>query len=262
MNKKAVVLSKILGALLVVFASMTVFAQKRKPTTAPKKATDSTQAQIDTPEVVPPAAAPPKKNERPEGGQDRMNKRPSTASNPASEASFVPAYHYEFSQPEFIVSKIMIEHDETGKGKLSFMKKGYEDLISDPVQLSPKTLEKINEALTALNFIASNESYQYEKDYSHLGTVVFRLTRDGKTRNTTFNWTQNKNAKLLADEYRKISNQFIWMFDISLARENQPLESPKLMDSLDSMIRRNEISDPNQMVPFLQALVNDERIPL
>lgn len=179
-----------------------------------------------------------------------------------SEAVFVPAYHYEFTQPEFVVSKIIIEHDEAGKGKIAFMKKGYDELISDPVQLSSKTLEKINEILNALNFLAANESYQYEKDYSHLGTTIFRLTRDGKTRNTTFNWTQNKDAKLLMDEYRKISNQFIWMFDISLARENQPLESPKLMDSLDSMIRRNEISDPKQMAPFLQSLINDERMPL
>ena len=64
------------------------------------------------------------------------------------------------------------------------------------------------------------------------------------------------------DEYRRVSNQFIWMFDLSVARENQPLESPKLMDALDSLIRRNEISDPAQMVPFLQSLVDDERIPL
>ncbi len=176
--------------------------------------------------------------------------------------AFITTHHYEFTQPEFTISKILIEHDESGKGKLSFMKKGYDELVSDPIQVSSKTLERINAALNALNFLASNESYQYEKDFSHLGTVIFRLTRDDKTRNTTFNWTQNKDAKLLMDEYRKISNQFIWMFDIAVSRENQPLESPKLMDSLESMIRRNEISDPNQMVLFLQTLVNDERMPL
>ncbi len=262
MEKKAIFVSTILLALVLVFTSPSVFAQKRKRTTVPKKAPASTQAKTETPEIAPTIAPPPKKNERPEDAQDRVNKRSSPISKPVSEAVFVPAYHYEFTQPEFVVSKIIIEHDEAGKGKIAFMKKGYDELISDPVQLSSKTLEKINEILNALNFLAANESYQYEKDYSHLGTTIFRLTRDGKTRNTTFNWTQNKDAKLLMDEYRKISNQFIWMFDISLARENQPLESPKLMDSLDSMIRRNEISDPKQMAPFLQSLINDERMPL
>ena len=43
-----------------------------------------------------------------------------------------------------------------------------------------------------------------------------------------------RTRKLLADEYRKIGNQFIWMFDINVARENQPLEAPRIMDALDS----------------------------
>lgn len=266
MKKTGIFVSAVSLALLLFFTSLSVFAQKRKRTAAPKKTSVSTQAKTETPEIAPTVAPPPKKNERPgtrtEESQENVNKRPHRDLSESSMYVFVPAYHYEFTQPEFVISKIIIEHDEAGKGNIAFMKKGYDELISDPVQLSSKTLEKINAILNALNFLSTNESYQYEKDYSHLGTTIFRLTRNGKTRNTTFNWTQNKDAKLLMDEYRKISNQFIWMFDISLARENQPLESPKLMDSLDSMIRRNEISDPKQMAPFLQSLINDERMPL
>ncbi len=66
----------------------------------------------------------------------------------------------------------------------------------------------------------------------------------------------------MADEYRKISQQFVWIFDINVARENQPLESPNLMNALDGLIRRNEVSDPEQMIPMLKELGNDERIPL
>jgi hypothetical protein len=262
MEKNAIILIKTALLLLAISTALPVSAQTRKRKPAPKKTTVSTQAKVVKPSVPPPS----KKNERPEEvtddqSQERPNKRPSADSGTRADA-FIATHHYEFSQPEFTISKILIEHDESGKGKLSFMKKGYDELVSDPIQVSAKTLERINGALNALNFLASNESYQYEKDFSHLGTVIFRLTREEKTRNTTFNWTQNKDAKLLMDEYRKIGNQFIWMFDISVSRENQPLESPKLMDSLESMIRRNEISDPNQMVPFLQTLVNDERMPL
>lgn len=267
MKKKAICSTKVLLVLIVISVSLSAFGQTRKRKPTVKKAPVSTQEKTETAEIAPTGAPPPKKNERPDGAsnvgpQDTLNKRPSPTSESQAEPSFVPVYHYEFAQPEFIVSKIVIEHDESGKGRLSFMKKGYDELVSDPLQVSSKTLERINGALTALDFLASNQNYQYEKDFSHLGTVTFRLSRDGKTRSTTFNWTQNKDAKLLMDEYRKIGNQFIWMFDISLARENQPLESPKLMDALDSMIKRNEISDPNQMVPFLQKLVDDERIPL
>lgn len=267
MKKNVIFVTKALFILLIISAALPAYAQMRKRKPSPKKVPVSTQTKTGPEESNPTSAPPPKKNARPDGTsaeelQDRLNKRPSSVSHTPAEVSFVPAYHYEFTQPEFLISKILIEHDESGKGKISFMKKGYEEFISDPIRLSSKTLDKINGALTALDFLSSNQNYQYEKDFSHLGTMTFRLTRDGKTRNTTFNWTQNKDAKLLVDEYRKIGNQFIWMFDISLARENQPLESPKLMDSLDSMIRRNEISDSNQMVPFLQTLANDERVPL
>ena len=69
-------------------------------------------------------------------------------------------------------------------------------------------------------------------------------------------------AKNLADEYRRIGQQFVWIFDINVARENQPLEAPRLLDALDSMVERNEISDAAQMIPLLDELNNDERIPL
>ena len=64
------------------------------------------------------------------------------------------------------------------------------------------------------------------------------------------------------DEYRKIANQYVWQFDMSVSRENQPLDSPSLMDTLDSYLRRSEISDPRQMLPLLKEISNDERIPL
>ena len=264
MEKKVIFLTKILVVLLAVSALPTAFGQTRKRKPVPKIAPASAEIKTETRAATTTIPAPlPKKNERPDDkgdeiSRERANKRPSSS----SDATFNPAYHYEFTQSEFLVSKIVIEHDEAGKGRLSFMKKGYDELISDPIQLSPKTLDRINGVLTALDFLNSNQNYQYEKDFSHLGTIVFRFTKDGKTRNTTFNWTQNKDAKALMDEYRKIGNQFIWMFDLNVSRENQPLESPKLIDTLASMIRRNEISDPNQMVSFLQGLVDDERVPL
>jgi uncharacterized protein (UPF0147 family) len=34
------------------------------------------------------------------------------------------------------------------------------------------------------------------------------------------------------------------------------------MDRLDSLLKRDEISDPSQMLPLLKELSNDERIPL
>jgi hypothetical protein len=160
------------------------------------------------------------------------------------------------------VSHIVIEHDEAGRGTISFMKRGLEEPESDPVNLSELTLSRIKAAMLALNFLNSTENYQTVRDYSNLGNSTITYRKDGRERTVKYNWTDNKDAKALMDEYRKIANQYVWQFDMSVARENQPLNSPSLMDVLDSYIRRREISDPRQMLPLLKEISNDERIPL
>lgn len=246
--------------------SVSAQVKARKPVKKPIK-----QAAQTKPETVTetPAQTPPKKNSRPEEQientpepvkknvhVEKTNARPDAAKeNP-------PVYFYEFSQPNFLISKLSIEHDENGKGKITFTKQNFDEAITDPVQLSPAALERIKAVWQALNFLDSTESYQYEKDYSHLGNMTFTLKKNGRTRTAKFNYTTIPDAKNLADEYRRIASQFVWIFDIGVARENQPLEAPRLMDALDSLIKRNEISDAAQMIPMLKELSNDERIPL
>jgi hypothetical protein len=77
-----------------------------------------------------------------------------------------------------------------------------------------------------------------------------------------FNWTNNSNAEILINEYRRAADQVILIFDISVARENQPLNAPKLMEVMESYIKRNGLSDPEQLLPLLTELSTDEHIPL
>ena len=237
-------------ACLAVLATAAVGQTKRNTRPGEPKPVGTPEATA-TPEPTPTPAA--KRNERPQND----NKTVQTA-----QVGFKPNYIYEFDRPEFVVSHVVIEHDEDGRGKISFMKKGLADPESEPITLTPVTMEKIKAALTSLNFLDSTESYQYEKDYSHLGNVSITYRKDGRERTAKYNWTTNEFAKALMDEYRRISTQYVWQFDMSVSRENQPLNAPSMMDELDSYLRRNEISDPKQMLPLLKQLSNDERIPL
>jgi hypothetical protein len=246
--------------MLSICIVLSADGQTPKRTGTAKKVVAAPVVAQDLP-AAEPSPAPPKRNGRPTDAGSPAKKQNSDPVS-AQTRNSAPAYRYEFSQPDFVVSSIKIEHDESGVGTIIFRKKGSDDPITDPIRVSPKAIARINDALTALNFLDSNESYQYEKDFSHLGNIKFARSVSGKTREVAFNYTTNKDAKTLMDEYRKIGNQYIWVFDIKLSRENQPLESPKLMDSLDSLIRRNEISDPYQLEPFLRELSNDESIPL
>lgn len=238
-----------LAVALAVFAAG-IAAQTSKPAVKKnQRATPTpTLSDKDAPEPTPP-----KKNGRPVD---------STPTPVAPTQTAKPTYFYEFSQPAFFVSKINIEHDENGRGQISFVKNVSDEVITDPLEVSKKALDRINNVLAAMDFINSSANYQYEKDYSHLGNVTIRVVKGDRSREAKYNWTTEPNAKALADEYRRLSNQYIWIFDMNLARMNQPLECPKLIDLLDSYIRRNEISDAEQIAPFLRELSNDERLPL
>ena len=247
--------------------TLSVSAQAKRKTVKKKAAKNPVLTQTMSAEEADAAAAG-KKNARPEAeNQPAETTQTSDATKPNARPANAAkdnksVYFYEFTQPNFTVSKIDIEHDENGKGKITFTKQDFSEPVSDPLQLSETALERVKAAWSALNFLDSTENYQYEKDYSHLGNMTFTMKKNGKSREAKFNWTENKGAKNLADEYRRIGQQFIWVFDINVARENQPLESPRLVDALDSMIQRNEVSDAEQMISLLNELNNDERIPL
>lgn len=186
------------------------------------------------------------------------NHLPDKMSNDAG----VPIFFYEFTRPGFTFSRVLVEHDETGRGAISFQKDGNDETITDPISLSTATLEIMRDAFTALNFLESTESYQTTRDYSNMGNIRITVKRDGRERTVKYNWSDNKHAKALMDEYRRIGNEYIWRFEITSARQNQPLLTPSLMDSLDSYLKRSEISDPPHLLPFLAELSTDERLPL
>ena len=239
--------------MFLLAAVVAVHGQKRKPKTV-KKTPSPVVKSTPAPEPTPAVEQAVKKNERPKDGSGDQN---SSASK-----LYTPNYFYEFNRPGFDIPRILIEHDEAGRGNISFQKDGSDQMITDPIALSAVAMTKLRDTLNALNFLDSTENYQYVKDYSHLGNVTITVKRDGKTRTVKYNWTENKGALALMTYYRGIANEYIWKFDISVARQNQPLLTPELMDRIVDYVSRGEIADPAAMIPFLTELSTDERMPL
>jgi hypothetical protein len=200
-------------------------------------------------------------------GPTKQNTREKAGAPPQS-ASTVEAsrddarYIYEFRQPDFLVSRIRIEHDALGRGRISFLRKGFDQPFEEELELSQTAFARIQTLWDALGFLDSNADYQSEKQFPHLGTVKLEMKRGGRDRSAEFNWTNDPNAKALANEYWRAADQAILVFDITVARENLPLEAPKLMDKLDQLLSRNGLSDPRQLIPLLRELTTDERVPL
>lgn len=171
-------------------------------------------------------------------------------------------YSYEFSQPKFYVKHITIQHDANGRGTVTFERLNEDTPVTEPLELSPDALARINTAWQGLRFLESDTNYQADKQFPHLGTMKIGMERGDRKRVAEFNWTNNRDAETLVNEYRKAADQAILVFDIALSRENQPLNAPKLMELMESLLKRDGLSDPRQLLKLLQDLSTDEHVPL
>lgn len=197
-----------------------------------------------------------KQNARPDQNRETRSELSASASTEKT------TYTYEFKQPKFHVNHIVLEHDQTGRGTVKFERINEVVPIEEPLQLSPAALARISSLWDALNFLDSNTDYQSSQHFAHLGVMRIGMQRGERKRVAEFDWTHNDAAADLVAEYRRAADQAILVFDISLARENQPLNAPKLMEVLESMLKRNALSDPKQMLPLLTELTTDEHVPL
>ena len=171
-------------------------------------------------------------------------------------------YSYEFTQPKFYVKHIVIEHDGNGRGTVTFERLNEDVPVTEPLELSPEAWARISAAWQGLRFLESNEDYQANKQFPHLGTMKIGMARGDRKRVAEFNWTNNHDAETIVNEYRKAADQAILVFDIGIARENQPLNAPKLMETMESLLKRNGLSDPRQLLKLLNDLSTDEHVPL
>lgn len=200
-----------------------------------------------------------KHNTRPDQGSGSGGVAPAVRSS----ATVDPVkYTYEFTQPRFYIKHIFVEHDGNGRGKITFERMNEDVPVVDPIELSAAALTRITSYWSALQFLDSTANYQSDKQFAHLGTMRIGMEKGEKKRVAEFNWTHDSNASALVNEYRKVADQAIFVFDIGLARVNQPLNAPKLMESLESMLSRGGLSDPKQLLPLLKDLSTDEHVPL
>jgi len=242
--------------LLCVAAAAPAFGQKRRSRTKrPVKKTPTAAASVPKPSATPTAAEadPPKLNSRPENA----------VADDSSAHKMVAATHiYLFERPGFLYPRVEIRHDDAGRGMIIFEKKDLDEPMDDPIELSPATINALNAAFSRLNFIDSNEDYDSKKASVATGTISITLKENTRSRTATFRWSENADAKFLMDEYRRVSNEFIWKFEMQVARENQPLETPRLMARFSSLYQNNDLPDPPHFLPLLKQLANDEILPL
>jgi hypothetical protein len=261
----------LVAALLIQSAAIdsTAAAQSKKNRKGTGSATSTAGGQVNsTPGqatgATTPTLAPGKANNRetPLAPAPSAAERTGSADTKAAANASAARYSYEFKQPNFNVSRVVIEHDAAGRGHVSFVRKDSEELFTDPLQIPPAALARILAAWEALKFLDSETSYQAEKQFPHLGAMTLGMKQGTRERKAEFNWTHDEQAGALVKEYRGIGEQQLFIFDVTLARQYQPSDTVKIFKRLESLLSRNELSDTAPLIPVLRDLATDERIPL
>lgn len=258
-------------AALLLFQSAaidaTAAAQSKKATrkkAAPAAAVKETSAQAPD---APPVSSPAKANSReatpaPTTPPAKTETEGATTTLKAEMPAASVRYSYEFNQPNFVVRRVLIEHDAAGRGNISFARKDSEEVFTDPLEITPAALARITAEWEALKFLDSETNYQAEKQFPHLGAMTLHMKQGTRKRRAEFNWTHDEHAAALVKEYKSIGEQQLFIFDVTIARQYQPSDTIKIFKRLEILIERKEVFDPTQLVPLLRDLMTDERIPL
>ena len=266
---KLTLAAAIAAALVLTGAAFTATAAaaRQKGKATPRRAAPQQRA---APAPTPTPVA--KKNARLEEGaaaqQTPPPETPAPAATPgppagaAGELAGAVRYSFEFSQPQFVIRRFLIEHDAAGRGKITFERKNEDASFTEPLEISPSAYARIVAAWEGLKFLDTAESYQADKQFPHLGTMRLRMKQGGRERTAEFNWTHNDHASALAQEYRALAEQQLFVFDMALARQYQPSEAIKILKRLEILMNHKQVSDPSQLTELLRDLVTDERIPL
>lgn len=169
---------------------------------------------------------------------------------------------YRFRNDRFVVSSIDLEYDERGHGKLVFERKGLGKPVERDIVVSEAVVRDVDAVLGRLNFLTSTETYQTQADHSNLGQVTIEVTRGAARRETEFNYTTNRDMASVQEILRGLANREMYAFDIETAIKFQPLDTPKLLDTLRGEVERGAVTDPAALLPLLRSVAEDVSLPL
>jgi len=181
---------------------------------------------------------------------------------PTSAAGDKPSIRYRFENDRFLISRIELSVDGSGSGLLEWEEKGSPKPRSRAVRVSEEGLAELSNLLDRLNFLHSGEEYQSAEDHGNLGSTAIRVSQGEVSREVVFNYTRNKDADALARLLRGIANREMFVADLEVAMQHQPLETPAALATLAQEHARGRIGDAVALLPLLRSIADDMSLPL
>jgi hypothetical protein len=186
----------------------------------------------------------------------------STASAQEPPVTAEASFNYKFENARFYISVIEIDLSARGTGELRFKRGESDEVIDRKIKLLPATIARIHRLYDITNFLDSSEEYQDKKDFSHLGWISLSAQQGQRKRLTRFNYTTNKEISELSDIFRAIATQEMHLFDIETSERYQPLDLPRLLDTLENDLSLQRVAEPEQLLAMLREISGNDTQPL
>lgn len=171
-------------------------------------------------------------------------------------------YYYRFESTMMDMSLAEVRFNQAGQGHFVFRRKHDEEPIRLDISLLPDTVRQIDAYLDQMQFLTSREDYQSKRDFSHLGTITWRVRQGERERQVSFNHTQHPVMRDLSNLLRHVVTQETRLFTLQLVRQYEPLGLDKELMALQREINNGWIAEPVKFVPLLRELQSDENILL
>ncbi|QUW03366.1 hypothetical protein J8C06_02690 [Chloracidobacterium validum] len=169
------------------------------------------------------------------------------------------AYRYEFEQPNFLITRILITLDATGRGRLEYVEKDVPDLTHAPVALRPESLLRLQQLATKA---AELSPMPPSEKHANLGLNKLTLLVNGRSISLAFTYTPNPVLLDLGKFFRGLVTQHQRVSQIETARRYQPLDMPKLLRDVEADLNGQRIAEPAALAELFSSLANDLRLSL
>jgi len=178
---------------------------------------------------------------------------------PLAAAAQAETYRYEFEQPNFLVTRIVIVLDAEGRGTLEYVEKGVPEPTRAPVTLRPESLARLRRLAEQ---VASLPPAPPSEKHANLGLSKLSLVVNGQPVVVAFTYTPHPALLELGQFFRGLITQHQRVSQIEVARRYQPLDVPKLLRDLEADLNANRIAEPAALGDLLASLANDMRLSL
>ena len=152
-----------------------------------------------------------------------------------------------------------LELSEKGTGQFQFKNRAG-DLVEVSLALRPSTVDSLLALFVQADFWNESKNFVSPRKVADMGMKTIRLESGLRSREVTFNYTEDKNLQEIMNFFENLCQQEKTLFEIDLALKYDRLGIPKKLDELERNLTAKRIVAPERFAPVLEKIYQDETL--